>query len=210
MHIAIDDGSTVLAPDFTTGHDPELLLDTDALLPREPTTRIALYGCDVGGFESSAITARVRAAGKQVIWVDVRLVGEGFYRGAFPFGALPDPLVVKPQQATGTPRFLEFDHAAYSEKVVEARDIRFWETRPRAVARMIRVELGWNPGREGSVMAWMDLPDAVAVNVNRGGSWKLFLLPLLSEDNRIAAREMAQFLRGRSPDSWPGAEEIHG
>lgn len=134
------DGTEVLASrENDTPNDPSDLLDTGALLPADPPVRVAFYGCGCGEFGCGNVAGLVRRVGDVVEWTDFCSV-TGVYHSALPGEAGPDPLAEAdydlPVHRHDLPT-LRFDAEAYVATVHAATADRSWESRARAVTRLV-------------------------------------------------------------------------
>lgn len=134
------DGTELLARSGDdTPNDPSDLLDTGALLPSDPPLRVAFYGCGCGEFGCGNVAGLVRRSGDVVEWADFCSV-TGIYHSALPGGDGPDPVAGDdhdlPVHRHDLPT-LRFDAERYLATVRSAMADRTWESRPRAVARLV-------------------------------------------------------------------------
>lgn len=145
VHLLVD-GERVLEVDGNSeANDPADILDTGALVPTDPPTRVAFYGCGCGTFGCSVVAGLVRRRGDTISWSDFRSI-TGAYNSALPepedrpdplgpVAAFPDADVFHRSHDLPT---IRFDAGQYLAAVEAATADRSWETRPRAVLRHLR------------------------------------------------------------------------
>lgn len=207
VHVAVNGLTDLDGGSHTTGHNPELLLDNGALVPRDLPHRVALAGCSCGEFGCSTLTALIVADGDTVRWTDF---AEGFdhFDEALPYGNLSDPLVGGPPTSVGEGLEFVFGEDQYMSTLVAAAADRSWETRPCAVARITRHNLGWDRNTRGNILAWRDEVDALAANVQELGKWSTYLLPIPSGTSQEAADQLTCMLRRQHPRELAGARRL--
>lgn len=138
VRILIDDVELLNPAGRETGNDPADLFDTDALEPHPIPRRIAFYGCGCGEFGCSCVAGLVSAGDGVVRWSDFRSA-TGVYTDALPPDDEPDPARC---EETFSHRLLlrdvAFDEEHYRSVIAAARADRSWETRSRAVVRLLK------------------------------------------------------------------------
>lgn len=216
VQIAVNGSTELDGGDHPLGHHPEQLLDTAALVPRDVPHRVALAGCCCGEFGCSTLTALIVADDDVVRWTDLA-EGDGHFDQALPYGDLPDPLALGRRTPLDRRRELAFDADQYLRVLGEAATDRSWETRAVAVARLTRQALGWRGDPDsttlagdsnGTVLAWKDETQAVAVNVAESGRWSTYLVPIPDGSAEDAAHQLAGLLRRRHPRELDGARQL--
>ncbi len=131
------DGQDVLDPDRQeVGNDPADLLDTGALLPRADPHRIAFYGCGCGIFGCSCVSGLISQEGGLVRWTHFTTL-TGVFHSALPPAEYDVPAFAHAGARLDLPE-LSFDADEYRSTIEEATADRSWETRPRAVVRLMR------------------------------------------------------------------------
>ncbi|MEI5673198.1 MULTISPECIES: hypothetical protein [unclassified Nocardioides] len=141
------DGVDVLDPGHEeNGNDPADILDTGALVPQSEPRRIAFYGCGCGAFGCFVVAGLITENAGLVSWTDFRTV-TGAYHSALPDPRDgPDParsvntMHEDPDDGLDLPD-VHFDAAQYHAAVGAAMRDRNWESRARAVARLVRERL---------------------------------------------------------------------
>jgi hypothetical protein len=206
VDVVVNGADTLDDHDHPQGHDPEDLLDTGALLPREVPHRVTLYGCRCGDFGCSALTALVVGECGGVRWTDIREAG-GF-DSALPHGDLPDPLALGRRTPLPAAGELGFDADDYLRTVRTATEDRWWETRARAVARLTRARLGWRFGVHGTVSTHDGEDEAVAVITRLHGVRGTHLVPIPPGTPEQAADALAISLAGADVRTLPGARRL--
>ncbi|HET8619650.1 MAG TPA: hypothetical protein VFM27_11855 [Acidimicrobiales bacterium] len=184
------------------GFDAEEILDSGALVPRDPPRRVAVYRCGGCGQPGCACVALViERRGNRVVWSDFR----GFT------GVFERPLV--DAEPTGGTSFgswsITFDADQYSRELDRASSDRSWESPARRTARLLRDHLdraddqltGLGYWRGWVAPSW-HVDGAFDVDfVGPEGQLVVTLHPT-SSDPSAAAREMAQAILGARPGDW--------
>ena len=144
VRLLIDGEDLLATTGMDEGNDPAHLFDTGALLPIEPPRRIAFYGCGCGEFGCGNVAGLITRGAGTIEWSDFRSV-TGWY-GA----ALPEP-EAGPDSVANAEEWLElssrqdlptlrFDAIDYLAVVHAAMSDRSWETRTRALMRLLTVQ----------------------------------------------------------------------
>ena len=120
------------------GFDPEEILDSGALVPRDPPRRVAVYRCGECGEAGCACVAPItERRGDKVVWSDFRDITGVFVHpltNELPSGGI-----------TLGDWTITFDADQYLAELDRAASDRSWETAARRSARLLRKQLGPGP-----------------------------------------------------------------
>lgn len=137
VRVLVDEQES-LRRDGEERNDPAALLDTGSLLPQEPPRRIAFYGCGCGEFGCSCVAGLISEERGLVHWTDFRTITGIYHEALPPEGEGPDPVVGAEWTRPLPLPDLAFEAEQYHRAVASATADRSWETRPRAVIRLMR------------------------------------------------------------------------
>lgn len=181
--------------------DPEEILDSAALVPRDPPRRVAVYRCNCGEPGCGCVAPVISRQDHLVVWSDIRELT----------GVYARPLIDR--NPSGGARLdvpkLIFDEAQYRAAVVRATADRSWESPARQAARLLREHPRDADGELTRLGYWRGW---VAPRWNVGGKFDVefvgpdgqiivSLRPTASEPVEQPA-EMARTLLATPPEDW--------
>jgi hypothetical protein len=185
------------------GFDPRQILQSGALLPTEPARRIALYRCSCGEPGCGCVASVIERHGEKIVWSDPRDF-VGVYHVPIHDGDITS--AGKPYDFGD----LVFDAAPYLAEVERATNDTSWETTALLIERLLTEHLDASRdelvdvGYHLSWVApfWEDDREFRVAFIGPDGQVVVALSPSAATP-QDQAREMADALVHRPPETWP-------